>query len=399
MNQNIDFEHFSVAKECKRLYKDLYQRVQECKANLKEEIITGTIELCDLYLEELEILKKLAKSGGQKQSCYYTTNLLTSLKDDLNGLILKQGGNLVTQSVKWMETEAAFQGSIRTGMVKNLKHVEIKSFLQVALSVACKEIKSSLGSNVNSMKVYTVLMLSFELKKSTEITEKSKYFNTKAFPIFQTSDVTKLFSKHVTEPLLRDVEEFMQRGSGWTLKKIEFLNIVMNKYNPLRASSYIPLPEEIKNKHACINVQNVDEECFKWAMISALVHYKGYIINNPSHAYTYEKYVKEFDPKIGDLTFPIAPGEVFKFQKLNDVSINLYVLKKRNGNFEIFPIQLTAHRGTKKYHVNLLLVEKNYPEEENCDDFNVDGPGVDHVTVPKRRKSEIICEESVPEQH
>lgn len=256
---------------------------------------------------------------------------------------MKEGGDLATQSVKWMETEAAFQGSIRTGMVKNLKHVEIKTFLKDASSVACKEIKTSLSSNVNSIKVYSVLMLIFELKKGNEVTEELKYFNTKAFPIFQTSIIVELFSEHVNIPLLRDVEEFMSRGSDWNLKKIEFLNIVMNKFNPLRASSYLPLPEEIHLKHTCINVQNVDEECFKWAILSALVYFKGYKINHANYVSTYEKYVKEFDLKFGDLTFPIAPGEVFKFEKLNDISINLYILKKINKNFEIFPIQLSDY--------------------------------------------------------
>lgn len=65
-----------------------------------------------------------------------------------------------------MEAGAVIEGPIRTGMVKSLKHVDIKRLLQDASSVVCEEIESSLGSYVNSMKVYTVLMLIFELKKA-----------------------------------------------------------------------------------------------------------------------------------------------------------------------------------------------------------------------------------------
>ena len=39
-----------------------------------------------------------------------------------------------------------------------------------------------------------------------------------------------------------------------------------------RVRSYNDLLEWIKNKHAVINPQNKDEECFKWAFIAALHH-------------------------------------------------------------------------------------------------------------------------------
>lgn len=126
------------------------------------------------------------------------------------------------------------------------------------------------------------------------------------------------------------------------MKKIEFLNVVMSKNNPMRAASYIPLPEEIELKEACVNVQNVNQECFKWAVLSVLVHYKGYKINNLNFVSTYEKYVKEFDLKFGDLTFPIPPGEIFKFEILNNISINLYILKKENKKFQVYPIHLST---------------------------------------------------------
>ena len=46
---------------------------------------------------------------------------------------------------------------------------------------------------------------------------------------------------------------------------LSILNLVVNiyKFNPMRGSSYIDLPPFIKNKKACINVENKDDECFK----------------------------------------------------------------------------------------------------------------------------------------
>ena len=41
-------------------------------------------------------------------------------------------------------------------------------------------------------------------------------------------------------------------------------------YKPLRGISYIPLPKELANKKAIINLKNNDNLCFKWAVTRAL---------------------------------------------------------------------------------------------------------------------------------
>ena len=55
------------------------------------------------------------------------------------------------------------------------------------------------------------------------------------------------------------------------------MEININKYQCIKGSQYIPLPTPIQKKHACINVQNNAQYCFKWAIISAI-----YLVNNSS---------------------------------------------------------------------------------------------------------------------
>ena len=50
------------------------------------------------------------------------------------------------------------------------------------------------------------------------------------------------------------------------------LYINFHKLALTRVSSYIELSKGIKSKKAVINPQNKDEECFKWAVITALHH-------------------------------------------------------------------------------------------------------------------------------
>ena len=41
-------------------------------------------------------------------------------------------------------------------------------------------------------------------------------------------------------------------------------------YRPLRGETYIPLPKELADKKAIINMQNKDKKCFLWCVLRAL---------------------------------------------------------------------------------------------------------------------------------
>ena len=54
--------------------------------------------------------------------------------------------------------------------------------------------------------------------------------------------------------------------SGLVLLQVQSLVISYDRYNPTRGSSYIPLPDWVANKKACINIKNNDELCFKYSV-------------------------------------------------------------------------------------------------------------------------------------
>lgn len=64
--------------------------------------------------------------------------------------------------------------------------------------------------------------------------------------------------------------EYQRQGSNWTLDKILGLTLNVAKYSPIRGSSFIPVPIRLRVKKAIINVQNSDQKCFQWAILSAL---------------------------------------------------------------------------------------------------------------------------------
>ena len=67
------------------------------------------------------------------------------------------------------------------------------------------------------------------------------------------------------------------------------------------------------------------------------------------------------------IDFSVDPRKVSKFEKQNDISVNVYYLKKRQREaFDVLPRHLTADK--KEKHVNLLLVESHYVDDEDDED-------------------------------
>ncbi|GIX71903.1 uncharacterized protein CEXT_773651 [Caerostris extrusa] len=46
--------------------------------------------------------------------------------------------------------------------------------------------------------------------------------------------------------MIEEADEMQTRGSGWSFQEVTYLELKINKYDPLYASSYIDLPKELK---------------------------------------------------------------------------------------------------------------------------------------------------------
>ena len=79
--------------------------------------------------------------------------------------------------------------------------------------------------------------------------------------------------------------------------------------------NFIPLPRFLIKKHACINIQNSDNQCFKWAVLSGLVHLKRYKIEHSNRVSTFTTFEKEFNLNFDGLEFPIQLTDISKFEK------------------------------------------------------------------------------------
>ena len=172
--------------------------------------------------------------------------------------------------------------------------------------------------------------------------------------------ITEATDPHEIYNEMRDeIEEELQKienaeGSGWVFVEVENLTLHTDIWDPIKASSYIDLPEELKNKKALINMKNEnDHKCFLWCVLRAL---------NPKdkNAERIDKDLKskENTLNMSGITYPVNIKEDIKrFEKQNpDISISVLGYSKDE---KIYPLRRSkyAMKNKRKHNIVLLLIK------------------------------------------
>ncbi|XP_015914701.2 uncharacterized protein [Parasteatoda tepidariorum] len=238
--------------------------------------------------------------------------------------------------------KSALNGYVKTIYLTNVNFLDIEEFLLSNQQTFNAEVTKKM--QIQDLKVNCRLTGLYKKVTNDKIVREEKNFETKNTLILLSTDLEEFYSS-IMSKLLTEAEDFKTRDSGWSLDEIIAFEIRFNKYNPLRASGFISLPPVINNKVAVVNVKNDDNECFKWAILSALHPPQA----NPNRISHYRPFANTLN--FSNIPFPVKLQDVKEFEKLNDISINVYGLDEKN---EVFPLILTEQK--KPQHVDLLYL-------------------------------------------
>ena len=106
-------------------------------------------------------------------------------------------------------------------------------------------------------------------KATDPATTQSFAFVSKPVVYLHSSDYGHQYTLSMAE-IHTKIQDFTRRGSGWVIGKIEFVDLYISKYNPIRGRTHCPLPRELASRKAIINVKNKDDKCFMWSILAAL---------------------------------------------------------------------------------------------------------------------------------
>ncbi|EZA52906.1 hypothetical protein X777_07706 [Ooceraea biroi] len=107
--------------------------------------------------------------------------------------------------------------------------------------------------------------------------------------------------------------------------------------------------EEIKTKKAVVNVQSMDNACFAWSVVAALYPAE----RNAERESSYPHYTTVLN--LQGIEFPMSMKNIAKFERLNDISINVFGTEEQNKKINVLPLRLTDEKKAK--HANLLYVQ------------------------------------------
>ena len=193
------------------------------------------------------------------------------------------------------------------------------------------------------------LVIQVAMSKSTSDGKRKvayPFFASRPFVILSPEDIQEGIAK-AQLAIEANIDKWTREGSGWVVDCVETMYVNIAKYQPLKGSSYIDLPDYLKNKKAIVNVRNNDNKCLEWALLSSL--YPAH--DNPHRVSKYKDHENELN--FAGVEFPTPLSQMPKVERLNNLAINVFGYSKQAG---IHPLYLT--KDLTRDPINLLLITK-----------------------------------------
>ena len=247
------------------------------------------------------------------------------------------------------ETASALRGFTRQFRIEGIPRHAPREFMQIARRDILKLMRENRQTRVR-------MILNCEMTRKELFSESTQILNT----FFHSETVENLEGtdeREIYDGFMQTIEEriqnFNQRGSNWRFQRVLSLDVHFTDFQPLRGSTFLPLPRKISSKKAVINMKNTDDQCFKWSVVRAL---------NPvaKNSERITKELKDQSERLDwrGLKFPVKLDQIVIFEKFNpQISINVF-------GFEgvVYPLRLSKRKSEQRERseneqtINLLLI-------------------------------------------
>jgi len=223
-------------------------------------------------------------------------------------------------------------------------HQDLQEYLNNAKSQVETKILNDLMT-MRGVKFYIIVKVLLE--KLPDI-ENTAYFRSKAIAILDKGEVeSSILNAHAQ--IVKHFEKYTNEGSGWSLNACLQFDLTVLKYKPFRGGTYIPTPKEVMSTHAVVNVQNSDNRCFEYSILSALHPAQ----QNPQRVSKYIQYINQLN--FSGIKFPIQVSDITKFENINpEMSINVFGWWQN----ALYPIRVSNEQ-QRPHVIDLLLLANN----------------------------------------
>ena len=249
------------------------------------------------------------------------------------------------QSFEVRESNSALRDFARVYTINGIEGIDARSFLDNVRENITGVLRENRGTKVK-------LILHCYMERPSNLGEtviKQAPFHSDIHINLDGTDEDDIYII-MTERILEIMATFQSMGSGWTLYSIIKLELHTVRNNPLSGETWLPLPKELDNKKAIINMKNTDNKCFLWCVLRAL---------NPkdNHPERVDKtlMLKENTLNMEGIEYPVSLKDINKFENQNQtICITVFGY---NGK-SVYPLR-NSNNMDREHKIVLLLIEKD----------------------------------------
>ena len=335
--------------------------VREKVVNLTNKVRSVKDSIADMINKNLAEL-----TGGRKTEPNKKVTISdVGMKDELNK----------SQQLKLVESASSLKqfANQYTIDVSKRGFTDLREFLRVVQPIIINHLRKN--RNIKAKIVVECVMTKTNIATGNQIVE-NPFFHGFMGTIFEGTNLTEFYQRSV-DKIMESLSCFQKEGSNWVIESIANVALYTVKHKPLSGSSYIKLHHDIMRKKAVINMQNEDNECFKWCITRAL----NMVERNAERI---SEILQLQSKKLNweGLEFPMKLKDIHKFEKMNNINVNVLGL---NG-IEVYPLR--PSKFNYETEINLLLIHDD-EKQHYCLIKNVSGLLASQVS--KKGKKKFFC--------
>ena len=258
----------------------------------------------------------------------------------------QQAGGAFRETDADLGDGASFEVVAQRGAFHNL--LQYKRYIRITESTDLDEFLEDASRLLNSEFVHVIRMhrcvrvslcvhaLYEKINASPDVAPTDGYLRTPMMAI-----ISEFAIRNVTQQLLSTIRlrhaNFMRDSSGLRLSKVVNLDTYITKFSPLShvGHGFANLPPFLVNKKAIVNVQNKDNRCFGYAVLSALYP----VAKNTERPKNYEKYFDD-RPHLANINYPVEIEELERVEAMINVPLNVYSFFDDEGRGR-YPVYLS----------------------------------------------------------
>ena len=174
-------------------------------------------------------------------------------------------------------------------------------------------------------------------------------------PVYFNSTTKTVINSHefvLDQPfqeILDRIDNWINQGSGWIVESIDGFYLNVSSYSPFIGSTYIELPDELKNsRRGLVKIQNVDNKCFLWR------HIKHVDLIDKISLKIIKKDKELVKLNYEGINFPVPKKDYYKIEVRNKICINVFCYE----NKVVYPVYLSDQKFSDS--MDLLLISDKF---------------------------------------